>query len=82
MIAKRLTLFKNHINKYYYYLLLCLGPRRAPGAWVFPLHHHLKTLGTIPQPVLRRKNLGHAFGLNNGYVYEEVPGESLALVPC
>ena len=57
------------------------GPGGASDAWIVPLLHHLKTLGTTLQPVLKGKDLSHAFGLNHRYVYEEVPSESLAFAP-
>ena len=40
-----------------------------------------KTSCATPLPVPKGKDLGHAFGLNRGYVYGEVARENLAFVP-
>ena len=45
-----------------------------------PIASPTKTSGAIPQPEPKGKDLGHAFGLNHGYVYVEVASEILTFV--
>ena len=47
---------------------------------VIPVASPTKTSCATPQPVPKGKDLGHAFGLNHGYVYGEAARENLAFV--
>ena len=57
------------------------GTRKGPWYLGIPVASPTKTLCAIPQPVPKGKDLGHAFGLNHGYVYVDVASENLAFVP-
>ena len=57
------------------------GTWKGPWYLCIPFASPTETLDATPQSVLKGPVLGHAFGLNHGYVYEEVASDSLAFVP-